>query len=294
MFPIQRSLPNLINCGVLSVVALALAGCLAEPINPSTAKLHEIRSLLVVPVEPPPLEVIPDPIEARYPVYNQFVFQILSSDMIVEKTVYRSPGGVLIAGLVSKEDTMPVVDLRSTSDPTRLEPVASLKDNWSPSLVLAQKAVSQLNAKQVKAIMSGHYCPLPVAQKDRNANPDNWNHAIVQWYKQELSPVDYRQPGLEPVDAVLEVAIGNYRIFNVQSSLRVLVKLIDPDTRQVIGRVTESTYSVEDSPQTLLAHDAEKFKQLVTRMGAQLINRNLNELGLPLNVNIQLAEPEDI
>ncbi|MGZ5028630.1 MAG: hypothetical protein ACXV9T_15720 [Methylobacter sp.] len=245
-------------------------------------------------MESPPLEVIPGLIEARYPVYNQFVFQILSPDMIVEKTVYRSPGGVLIAGLVSKEDTMPVVDFRSTPDPTGLELVASLKDNWPPSLVLAQEAVSQLHAKQVKAIMSGHYRPLPVAQKDRNANPDNWNHAIVQWYKQDLSAVDYRQPGLESVDAVLEVAVGNYRIFNVQVSLRVLVKLIDPNTRRVIGRITESTYSVEDSPEILLNQQAEKFKQLAARMGAQLINQDLNELGLPLNEHILPAGQEEI
>lgn len=293
MFYVEQSLLNLIRYGVLLALVLALTACVAEPIKPPAAKLQEIHSLLVVPVETPPLEIIPDPIESRSPVYGQFVFQTMPVSILLEKTIYRNPGGVLIAGLIDKDDTMPVVDFHPT-DPTRLEPVASLKDNWSPSLMLAQEAVSQLNAKQVNAIMSGYYCPLPVAQKDRNANPGNWNKAIEQWYKQDVSSVDYRQPGLERVDAVLEVAIGNYRIFNAQTSLRVFVKLIDPDTRRVIGRITEITYSVEDSPQVLFSHEAEKFKQLMTRMGAQLINQDLNELGLPLNAYIQHKDPLEI
>jgi len=67
-----------------------------------------------------------------------------------------------------------------------------------------------------------------------------------------MSSVDYRQLGQDHVDAVLEVGIETYRIFDAQTSLQVLIKLIDPNTRQVIGRVSGKTYSVEDSPQTLL------------------------------------------
>lgn len=287
MFTSQQSLPNLINYGVLSVLFLALTGCLAEPIKPSTAKLHEIRSLLVVPVEAPPLEITPDPVESRNPVYGQFAYRTMPVSTLLENAVYRNPGGVLIAGLISKEDTMPLVDFHPTPDPARLEPIASLQDNWSPTLVLAQEAVSQLKTHQVDAVISGRYRPLPIAKEDRNANPGNWNDAIGQWYSQDLSFVDYRQPGLEHVDAVLEVAIGNYRIFNVQTSLQVLVKLIDPNTRQVIGRISEKTYSVEDSPQTLLNHQAEKLKRLVALMGAQLITQDLAGLGLPLKVSNQ-------
>jgi hypothetical protein len=276
-------------------LVLALSGCLAEPIKPSADKLQEIRSFLVVPVESPPLEVTPDLIETRSPVYGQYPFQSMPLSLLLEKTIYQNPGGVLIAGFVSKDDSVPVANFHltqaSTGKTPRLEPVASLQDNWSPTLVLAQEAVSQLKAKQVNAIMSGHYYPLPIAQEERNANLGNWNDAIRQWYNQSMSSVDYRQLNLEHIDAILEVGIGNYRIFDAQTSLQVLIKLIDPNTQQVIARTRAKTFSVEDSPQTLLNHEAEKFKRLVIEMGTQLITQDFSDLGLLLKVSDQHIKP---
>lgn len=287
MFTSQQSLPNLINYGVLSVLVLALTGCLAAPIKPSTTDLQKIHSFLVMPVESPPLEVIPDLIETRSPVYGQFAYRTMPVSTLLEKKIYRNPGGVAIAGYVGNDDSMPIADSHPALDSTHLEPVASAQNNWSPTLALAQEAVSQLEKKQVKAVISDHYYPLPIAEKDRDATPGNWHNAIGQWYNQDISSVDYRRLAPEHVDAVLEVGIGNYRIFDAQTSLQVLVKLVNPNTRQVIGRISAKTYSVEDSPQTLLDHDAEKFKQLVTLMGAQLITQDFNELGLPLNMPVQ-------
>ena len=91
----------------------------------------------------------------------------------------------------------------------------------------------------------------------------------------------------EHVDAVLEVGIDNYRMFDVQTSLQVLIKLIDPNTRQVIGRNSAKTFSVEDSPQTLLSQEAKRFKQLMTEMGAQMVASGFSGLGLPLKASFQ-------
>ena len=97
-----------------------------------------------------------------------------------------------------------------------------------------------------------------------------------------MSSVDYLKPGQEHVDAVLEVGIDNYRMLDAQTSLQVLIKLIDPNTRQVIGRNSAKTFSVEDSPQTLLSQEAKRFKQLMTEMGAQMVASGFSGLGLPL------------
>jgi hypothetical protein len=102
-----------------------------------------------------------------------------------------------------------------------------------------------------------------------------------------MSSVDYLKPGQEHIDAVLEVGIENYRIFDAQTSLQVLIKLIDPKTRQVIGRNSAKTFSVEDSPQTMLSQEAKRFKQLMTEMGAQLVACGFSGLGLPLKASFQ-------
>lgn len=283
----EPRITHLISYGVLPVLVLALSGCLAAAIKPPATDLQKIHSFLVMPVESPPLEVIPDLIETRSPVYEQFPFQSMPLPLLLEKKIYRNPGGVAIAGYVGNDDGMPVADSHPALDATHLAPVTSAQGDWSPTLALAQEAVSQLKAKQAKAVISDHYYPLPIEEKDRDATPANWHNAIGQWYNQDISSVDYRRLAPEHVDAVLEVGIGNYRIFDAQTSLQVLVKLVDPNTRQVIGRINAKTYSVEDSPQTLLDHDAEKFKRLVTLMGAQLISQDFNELGLPLNMPVQ-------
>jgi hypothetical protein len=288
-FHIHLSLPHLINYSVLLAFLLVLNGCLAEPIKPSANKLQEIRSFLVVPVESPPLEVTPDLIETRIPIYRQYQFKRLPLSLLLEKKIYRNPGGVLIAGFVSKDDSVPVADFHltqaSTGKTPRLEPVASLENNWTPTLVLAQEAVSRLKTIQVKAIMSKHYYQLPIAKEDRNANLGNWHDAIWQWYGQDKSAIDYRRSEPENgVDAVVEVGIGTYRIFDAQTSLMVLIKLIDLDTQQVIARTHAKVFSVEDSAQALLNPEADKFKLLIQKMGTQLITHGLNDLGLPLRV----------
>jgi len=284
----QRSSPTMKSYGVLLPLLLVLTGCLATPIKPSPYKMAEIRTILVVPVESPPLEVVPDLIETRFPVYRQYQYQAMPYNLYLEEKIYKNPGGVLIAGLVSKDDSVPVAELHQASasmeKSASLEPAASLSEYWTPTFVLAQEAVSQLNGDRVKAMLSKHYYRLPIASEDRNANLGNWHNAIGQWYEQSMSSVDYRKLGVEHVDAVLEVGIEAYRIFDAQTSLQVLIKLIDPNTRQVIGRISGKTYSVEDSPQTLLNHEAEKFKQLMTGMGAQLVASGFSDLGLPLKV----------
>lgn len=295
MFHEQRSLPTIKSYGLLLPLVLILSGCLATPIKPSINKLNEIRTVLVVPVESPPLEVIPDLIETRFPVYRQYHYQAMPFNVFLEEKIYKNPGGVLIAGLVSKDDSVPVAELHQTwasmGKSVSLEPAASLSDNWTPTFILAQEAVSQLTKDGFKTILSKHYYPLPIAGGDRNANLGNWRNAIRHWYDQNMSSVDYRQLDLEHVDAVLEVGINNYRIFDAQTSLQVLIKLIDPNTRQVIGRNSAKTFSVEDSPQTLLSQEAEKFKQLMTGMGAQLIAHGFSGIGLPLKVSGQYIKP---
>jgi hypothetical protein len=287
LLPARRFLPTGKNCGVLLPALFILSACVASPITPPSSRMSEIRGILVTSVESPPLEVIPDLIENRFPVYNQYQYQTMPSHLFLEKKIYQSPGGILIAGLVSKDETVPAAEMRRTSvsmeKSTAHEPAASLPENWTPTLVLAQEAVAQLNGERVKARLSKQHYRLPVASEDHNANLGNWHDAIERWYDQNTSSVDYQPSDLEQVDALLEVGIGTYRIFNAQTSLQVLVKLIDPKTRQVIGRISAKTFSAEDSPQTLLNHEAEKFKELVALMGAQLLTRAFGDLGLPLD-----------
>lgn len=291
IFYASHSLAEIKNYGAWLLLVFLLSGCVIEPVKPSSDTMAKIHTILVVPVESPPLEVIPDLIESRFPVYSQYQYQALPHSVFLEKHIYKNSGGVLIAGLLSKDDSVSVVNLHQSPDSTEktanLKSLVSLSASWMPTFMLAQEAVSQLNGDRVKALLSTYYYRLPMASGDSEVNIGYWRKTIRQWYNQNRSSVDYRQLGLEHVDAVLEVGIETYRIFAVQTSLQVLIKLIDPNTGQVIGKASTKTFSAKDSPQTLLNYDAEKFKQLVTEMGKRLITRGANELGLPLKATDQ-------
>lgn len=261
---------------MLSLSLIILSGCVASTIKPPAAELDKIRTVLVVPVEAPPLEVIPDMLETRMPAYAHYNNMVLPL-FFQEEKIYSNPGGVLIAGLIGGDDIVSAVAL-PRGQGRALEPVASLQGHWTPTFALAQEAALQLNTGGFKAMPSNEYYRLPMAAADRNANLGNWQAAIRQWYKQNASSVDYQ--GVAPVDAVLEVGIGTYKIFAGQTSLRVLIKLIDPTSGQVIARTDAYALSAEDSAQALLSREAETFKGLITRIGVRLLDQGFNDIGL--------------
>lgn len=259
---------------MLSLSLIILSGCIASTIKPPAAELDKIRTVLVVPVEAPPLEVIPDMLETRMPAYAHYNNMALPL-FFEEEKIYSNPGGVLIAGLIGGDDIVSAVTL-PRGQGMGLEPVATLQEHWTPTLALAREAALQLNAGGFKAIQSTEYYRLPI--EDRNAYLGHWHTAVNQWYQQKSSSLDYR--GVAPADAVLEVGIGTYKIFAGQTSLRVLIKLIDPTSGQVIARTDKYALSAEDSAQALLSREAEPFKELITRIGVRLLDQGFNDIGL--------------
>lgn len=263
----------------IAVMACVLSGCLAPAVTPPADRISAITSVLVVPVEAPPLEVIPDLIETRMPVFGQYQYETVPSLLLMTEKIYRHPGGILIAGLVGSEDTVREAQQRASAGEV-LESSSVLKESWVSTLVLAEQAASVLNACQVRAVMSGHFRRLPIAGEDRTANLGNWRRAVRDWYAQDPSSIAYRRPGVGPVDAVLEIGVGSYRIFEGQTSVQVLLKLIDAGTGRVIGRTHAEDLSVDGEALALLGHEGEKFKSVVTHMGTRLLTDGLNALGL--------------
>ncbi|WP_020565067.1 hypothetical protein [Methylosarcina fibrata] len=281
--PFNRSFVKAI--GLPLALALLLGGCQAQAVKPEAQQLSRLGRILVVPVESPPLEVIPDPIRSRAPVYGQYQYETVPSTLLMNKKLYRNQGGILIAGLVAESElteadgSLQISDL--TDQTEALVPATQASAYWSPSRMLAQDAAEQLTTDRLKATLSDSFYRLPMPGGDRAAEQGAWREAISRWYEQDRSSVDYRQADLNRIDAVLEVGISSYRIFENQTSLKVLVKLVDPATGQVIGRSSAQTQAAEDSAKSLLSRESERFKTLIAGLGRKLVARNLSELGLP-------------
>ncbi|MGH8658092.1 MAG: hypothetical protein ACREV4_06355, partial [Gammaproteobacteria bacterium] len=240
---------------LLLPLLVGLSGCLGPQIQPSTHSVTQIKTVLVVPIEAPPLEVTPDLLLTQQP-NLAMLSETLPLDSVLERKVYRGPGGVLIAGWVNET------------------PAANFNDgkaHWMPTMVLAQQIASRLLSNgTIKAIVSERYYKLPLANEARTAHLENWWYSIRQWYNQATASIDYSQFGADPVDAVFEVGVGGYCIWEEQVQLQVLMKLIDPHTKQVLGRKRSAAYPALGHAQALLSGDGENFKQFVTQTGTQL------------------------
>ncbi len=261
--------------GFTVVLVVLLSACWAYSIKPPVAEIDKLGTVLIVPVESPPLEIIPDPIEQRIPAYAHY------RNMAVEYSsptkIYQTSGGVTIAGRVSAPDDeqdLVIVDERATPS---LMIGTGTEQTWTPTLVLARQAMTQLGASNVKAVMSRDYYRLPMADADRNAGLNYWHDAIVKWYGQDAVEADYKP--YAGVDAVLELGLGSYRIFEGQTSIQVLMKLINPKTGQVIARTHARDFTVKEAGQAWIHRDSEPFKQLVSEMSSQLLKQGLNDIG---------------
>ncbi|MGJ0484169.1 MAG: hypothetical protein ACR65R_06490 [Methylomicrobium sp.] len=255
-----------------------MAGCQTAPTVklPNTA-VSSIKNVRIVAVEAPPLEVLPDLLETRMPNYAHEYNMALPST--AAEAVYRSPGGILIAGKVGHGDTVEIADL------TKKGGTSSQTGHWTPTLELASAAQAQLNAAQIGTELSPQTAPLPLAEDERNANIGHWRDEVARWYGQDTAASFGRT---QAADAVLEVGIGRYRIFEGQTSLQVLLKLIDPLSGQVLAKTSKKTLMIGDTAvPALLYPQGEGFKSLIREKGARLITEAMQDIGLtPMRLSV--------
>lgn len=190
----------------LLLLMVGLSGCLGAHIQPSTRSISHIRTVLVLPIEAPPLEVTPDLLLAQRP-NLAMLSETIPLDSALDRKVYRGPGGVLIAGWVNET---PAANLTTG--------FTDGKTLWMPTMVLAQRVASQLPSDgAIRAIVSELYYKLPFADEARTAHLENWRYSIRQWYNQATASANYGQFGADSVDAVLEVGLGRYCIWEEQA-----------------------------------------------------------------------------
>ena len=279
----NRTLTCLLGLSMMSL----LTGCLADSVKLSESILPELRTIRVVAVESPPLEVKPGLLESRMPVYRHYNNMVLP--LCPEVTIYLNPGGILIAGKMGQDDSVEEVNFLETGDASdkdlRLQTKILPAGAWWPTLELSMEAASQLRANKIKVIPDRHILRLPLAMNERSVDLVRWCAAVEQWYGLNTASVNYQRLDTEPVDAVLEIGIGKYKIFEGQTSLQILIKLIDTNTGQVIARSSLTSRAYEASAQTLLDHEGTRFKELIREMGMQLMAQGFQKIGLfPLSV----------
>lgn len=267
-----------INISLVVALIFLANGCWAPDIKPPISDISKLNTILIVPLESPPLEITPDPIEDRIPAYRNY--RNMAIDFPVEQKLYKTSGDIMVAGLVIQSDDADEVSVQDKLEPPSLANEDGAGRTWTPTLVLAQQALANLTEHNIKVSLRHDYYCLPMADADRNAELSHWHDATLAWYGQNTATADYQS--YASIDAALELGLGSYRIFAGQMSLQVLMKLVDPHAGRVIARTRVKAYTTENVGETTLNRDSETFKQRIAQMSSQLLMQGLHEFGWQL------------
>jgi hypothetical protein len=259
---------------------MLISGCQTETVRLSAENGTNIKNVLIVAVEPLPLEVIPDLLETRQPVTRSL--ETMEVAFYATSGLYRYPGDILILGKMVSDDS--VEKLKST-DPILARGKALLsndpeiKSHWCPSYELASHTAKALTGLGMEATFNGLHRHLPINLEQRQTQLGHWHNAVTQWYDEPVSSLNYAAMTTTPVDVVIEVGLGEYRIFEGQVHLTVLMKVINPTNGKVLAKTGSSDYTHGSSTESLLLPDGSAFKQLISDMARKLIDNGVQRLG---------------
>lgn len=266
--PQRRTVVSMTSFALIGVfLAVLTTGCWAPPIKPDASELLGIKSILIVPVESPPLDVFPDLAEQSDPAYQ--AIKNMQLEFPVESGIYQTPGGITVAGNII-DDSITKISTSNASDHQEL--------GWSPTRVVSSQALKLLAAESYRGAISPEFYRLPLPDNRGGSGLQAWWDATRAWYALERTVTDYHLAGR--FDAVLELGISGYRVFEDQVSLQLLLKLIDPVSQRVIARASDESFVVDDSAARSLMGDGEKFKQRIAQLSVPLLRQSLRDIGL--------------
>jgi len=251
------------------VLATFRRGCVALQRTPDATVLRSLRTIAVIPLEAPP-----PPKEWAHKVRGggatvaggEILIPVVVSVLIVYG-IYR------LADTATKSAPIPEGTLTMKKGP----PVES----WMLTVDLAKTAAETLQRHEARTVyLVDGYVRLPrVALSPSQADVDSQvKTRINRWHNEDLTPIDYSGLGLAGLDAIPEVGIFDYECVDIDNNLvlQVMVRLLDPATKQVLGRARNFTVPHPFTPR--VKPDERKHVTKVT--GQTLVTQCLKDLGL--------------
>lgn len=256
-------------CSLL--ITVIIAGCMVSEKRLAAERLSGIRKIVVVPVEPPPLNLGPAilealgdvPVIAIYPPEGAAVLTLIS--------------GIVVLTQLSKyeerrENVLKILEDWYCNDKT-----------WVPTRVLSHEAANKISAaNSFEVITRQEMLTLPVEKRETTLLMENWYAPLRAWYNKDTSTLNIDECQRKGVDAILEVGILNYEIFRGYFVMQVLTKLVRVSSGKVEAKArffTENPPPI-GLPDELFRNQGEQFKKIFMIEGRKLLNSNLKKIGL--------------
>lgn len=277
------------------------SGCVSSQIIPKESVLRSMRTISIVPIESPPLILHPSTEDDRTAIAAMMRSATAPSAASAPSV---SGSGASLSQSAAPLTLAPAAGIRAGASALviiggmamLLEAASAGKEvpgeiaviemdrpseTWVPSVEFAKKALAalqQTGSRDIRVIDG--YVRLPITDRTTTWHMENWLGPVRYWYNSDVSIVDYAALGSDHADAILEIGVINYEYASFESLLlQVFVRLIDPGTKQVLGRVRNYDHPEAGPLAPLLQNDAEGMKRLIVETGNRLLATCLVELG---------------
>lgn len=259
----------------LAVVVFVAVGsrCVALQRTPDATVLQSVGTIAVIPMESAgPGAGFPPP---RPPLVSGPGAEVLKTALDPRSPVFLPVATVFAIYLMADEAAKAAA--RPSSPLTVERELRAGREMLSVDLAKAAAEAIQRDGGRTVYLVDG-YVRLPgVAEKASPTEAElEMNRQMVHLWREDVSSVDYSGLGLAGLDAILEVGLylynqderGRLGMFGVQ------VRLVDPNTRQVLGRAHDWL------PMFSQARKLEPSEQRDKAVGRDLLARCLKDLGL--------------
>ena len=258
------------------ILILALSsGCMSAAIKAPAETVRGIRKIAVVPMEAPPLEVAPLALSGTFAGASSYL--VLAPDRIIAAT---GKVGVMVFGIFMLMD-LPAAAREAAKVAESLDDMLGSGDAWIPTAILAQEATDRIaSAGKHDVVMERAFLKYPgITNRERTVLLENWMAPIRDWYGQDVSPFNHRAYKDRGFDAVLEVGLSTYSLYQDHMILQVLLKLVDPGTGRVLGRAHQADLVRIKRPDSLFDGNGRPFKDLFANLGRTLVDADLIAIG---------------
>jgi hypothetical protein len=249
------------------ILIMLISACVAGPKSVDQRTVSEIQNVLVVALEPKPLEA-------------PALRNSSSTVAMFPEIAYGSAGGAVLFGILLASEAPEATTVAEAASKTA-EQLLSESDPWLPTIVLAGQARDHLLEGGIaKAAVDSDVRPIP-SLEDRSITflMSNWYGPIKKWYGSDPTELDYSNIP-DDVDAVLEVGLSGYTYPHSEVYLTVFLRLVEPETKSVIARTTKYTDYKVGRPEEAFADNGLIFKERFASSGGELIRKCLASIGL--------------
>lgn len=260
----------------LVLFLLFLPGCVAARLKAPADDLRNIRRIEVVAMEAPPLEVAPS--------FSGALFFGSSANVVLAPVQSLQAGGrigVMVSGILMLVE-VPEAIRKASKTAASMDSLLAKGDAWIPTVVIAREAARQIAASgRFEVVVRDGLQELPgIQNRERTFFGENWQAPLRHWYNEDTSRSGYLALRQQGIDAVLEVGVLNYSLYQETLILQVCLKLVDPVTGRVMGRGRAADYRKIAAPATFFTDDLRQFKELFGTIASRLITNDLSDIGL--------------